>query len=138
MPDFKFWARESARSLLKARDYPLRARQAIAEMHRQVGDLRFDHAGLAVRGLLVRHLVMPGREAEAAAIFEWLATAISPDSYVNIMAQYRPCYEVAGEGPGARPGKYSDIARRPHRAELAAAYRAARAAGLWRFDERGP
>ncbi|MEM9492034.1 MAG: radical SAM protein, partial [Myxococcota bacterium] len=69
MPDFKFWSRDSARRLAKAKDYPEKARAAIAEMHRQVGPLRFDGHGLAVRGVLVRHLVMPGQTEEAAAIF---------------------------------------------------------------------
>ncbi len=137
MPDFKFWHRESARRLAKAKDYPERAREAIREMHRQVGELRFSLDGLARRGLLVRHLVMPGQEDEAAAIFEWLAREISPDTYVNVMGQYRPVYEV---GSSARDGtrKYGEIDRTPTSAELQAAERAARAVGLWRLDERRP
>ena len=138
MPDFKFWTRESARRLVKAKDYPERAREAIREMHRQVGDLRFGRDGLARRGLLVRHLVMPGQRDEAAAILRWLAEHVSADTYVNIMGQYRPAYELTGHGRRPRPDKYSDIGRRPGNAELAAAYEAARAAGLWRFDERAP
>ncbi len=135
MPDFKFWHRESARRLAKAKDYPERAREAILEMHRQVGPLRFGPDGLARRGLLVRHLVMPGQEDEAAAIFEWLAHEVSPDSYVNIMGQYTPQHQV---GARARDGtrKYADIARRPYPQELEAARAAARSAGLWRLDER--
>ncbi len=136
MPDFKFWHKDSARRLAKAKDYPERAREAILEMHRQVGDLRFGRDGLARRGLLVRHLVMPGQQAEAAAIFEWLARAVSPDTYVNILEQYKPEYQVAGRGSDSRPEKYTEINRKPYRAELDAAYRAARQAGLWRFDER--
>ena len=136
MPDFKFWTKESARRLVKAKDYPDRARDAILEMHRQVGDLRFDRNGLARRGLLVRYLVMPGQLEEASAIFRWLANTVSSDTYVNIMGQYRPEYQVRGHGVKARPDKYADIDRRPYRAELAAAYEAAREAGLWRFDER--
>jgi putative pyruvate formate lyase activating enzyme len=138
MPDIKFWSRESARRLCKAKDYPERAREALLEMHRQVGDLRFGPDGLARRGLLVRHLVMPGQAAEAGAIFEWLAGEVSIDTYVNIMGQYRPDYQVRGLGERARPEKYRDIARRPGRRELALAYREARRAGLWRFDERSP
>lgn len=136
MPDFKFWERETAKRLCKAKDYPDRAREAIAEMHRQVGPLRFGPDGLARRGVLVRHLVMPGQLAESAAIFRWLATALSPDTYVNIMAQYRPEYQV---GEIARDGqsKYADTQRRPLPEELRQAYDAAREAGLRRFDERG-
>jgi putative pyruvate formate lyase activating enzyme len=136
MPDFKFWSVESARRLAKAKDYPERAREAIAEMHRQVGPLRFGPDGLARRGLLVRHLVMPGQEDEAAAIFAWLAREVSPDTYVNVMGQYRPAYQV---GAIARDGsaRYPEIALRPSEGAIAAAFRAARAAGLWRFDVRG-
>jgi putative pyruvate formate lyase activating enzyme len=135
MPDFKLWERESAKRLLGAKDYPERARAAIAEMHRQVGVLRFDRDGLAVRGVLVRHLVMPGKVSESAAIFEWLARQLSPDTFVNIMDQYRPDHRV-GEvrADGSRP--HADLARFPRRDELEAAYAAARRAGLWRFDER--
>jgi putative pyruvate formate lyase activating enzyme len=135
MPDFKFWHRESARRLAKAKDYPQRAREAILEMHRQVGDLRFGADGLARRGLLVRHLVMPGQQDEAAAIFQWLAREVSCDTYVNIMSQYRPQYQV---GAIARDGqkKYAEIDRRPSSGEIEMAYHAARRAGLWRFDER--
>jgi hypothetical protein len=73
MPDFKFWEPETAKRLAKAKDYAERAREAIREMHRQVGVLRFGPEGLARRGVLVRHLVMPGQSAEAEAIFGWLA-----------------------------------------------------------------
>lgn len=133
MPDFKFWSKESARRLAKAKDYPERARDAILEMHRQVGPLRFGPDGLARRGLLVRHLVMPGQEEEAGAIFQWLAREVSPDTYVNVMDQYRPAYQVGLE---ESRGKYSDIERRPFSKELEAARAAARAAGLYRLDER--
>ena len=131
MPDFKFWDPETARRLARARDYPERAREAIAEMHRQVGPLQLGPDGLARRGLLVRHLVMPGQEGEAAAIFEWLATALSADTYVNVMGQYRPEHKVA-----ERRDRYEDIDRRPRSTEMDAAFTAARRAGLWRFDER--
>ncbi|MFO7775440.1 MAG: radical SAM protein, partial [Candidatus Hydrogenedentota bacterium] len=73
MPDFKCWKQESARHLLKAKDYPERACEAILEMHRQVGPLRFGPDGVARRGVLVRHLVMPGQTDESDAIFRWLA-----------------------------------------------------------------
>jgi putative pyruvate formate lyase activating enzyme len=133
MPDFKFWTRESARRLVKAKDYPERAREAISEMYRQVGDLRFGPNGLARRGLLVRHLVMPGQTDEVRQIFQWIAKSLSPDTYINIMAQYRPEHQV---GRANRKGKYQDISRRPYPEEIHAAYVAAREAGLWRFDER--
>jgi putative pyruvate formate lyase activating enzyme len=135
MPDFKFWRRDTAKRLAKAPDYPERAREAIQEMHRQVGPLKFAPSGLARRGVLVRHLVMPGQLEEATAIFRWLADELSPDTYVNIMGQYSPAYEV---GRIARDGgrKHAEIDRGPARNELSAAYDAAREAGLWRFDQR--
>jgi putative pyruvate formate lyase activating enzyme len=137
MPDFKFWSKESARDLAKAKDYPERARAAILEMHRQVGPLRFGRDGLAKRGVLLRHLVMPGQTAEAAAIFRWLAEEVSPDTYVNVMGQYRPEYQV-GSVANDGPRKYGSIDRLPDSAELRAAYAAALEAGLHRFDERRP
>jgi putative pyruvate formate lyase activating enzyme len=133
MPDFKFWNKESARRFVKAKDYPERAREAIKEMHRQVGVLKFGSDGVARRGVLVRHLVMPGQEDETAAIFEWLATELSPDTYVNIMSQYHPEYQV---GPADQKGKYLDINRRPYVEELQAAYNAAFHTGLTRLDKR--
>jgi len=137
MPDFKFWKPETALRLALARDYPERARDAIAEMHRQVGPLKLGRDGLARRGVLVRHLVMPGQTDEAAAIFEWLAREVSPDTYVNVMAQYRPEHKVGTPG---RDGlvRFPEIGRRPGGPELEAAFAAARRAGLWRFDERRP
>ncbi len=133
MPDFKFWTTEAARRFVKAKDYPERAREAIREMHRQVGTLRFGPDGLARRGVLVRHLVMPGHETEAGAILQWLARELSPETYVNIMGQYRPLYQVGANDPKC---KYTDIDRHPERRELAAAFQAAREVGLTRLDER--
>jgi putative pyruvate formate lyase activating enzyme len=137
MPDFKFWSADSAKRLCKAKDYPERARQAIREMHRQVGDLAFTPDGLACRGVLVRHLVMPGLIDESREIFRWLAEEVSPDTFVNIMAQYHPAYEVGGTvhtGPERGRTRYAEINRCPTSAELETAYEAAREAGLWRFD----
>ncbi|MEA1902302.1 MAG: radical SAM protein [Actinomycetota bacterium] len=130
MPDFKFWEPDTSRRLARAKDYPERTRAAITEMHRQVGVLEFGPDGLARRGVLVRHLVMPGLVDESAAIFRWLHDEVSPDTYVNIMGQYRPEHRV----PGSQ--RYADIDRRPHETEMSAVYQAARDAGLWRFDER--
>ena len=141
MPDFKFWSVDSARTLAKAKDYPDRARDAIREMHRQVGDLRFTDDGLACRGVLVRHLVMPGQLDEARAIFAWLADELSPDTYVNVMDQYRPDYEVGQIAAAGRRDagavRHASINRRPGRRAIDDAVDAARAAGLWRFDTRG-
>jgi putative pyruvate formate lyase activating enzyme len=140
MPDFKFWSPRTAMELAKARDYPERAREAIREMHRQVGELRFAPDGLACRGVLVRHLVMPGLLEESREIFRWLAEEISPDTYLNVMGQYRPDYEVgsiAAEGRrDAGSVRYAQVNRRPLESELAEAFDLAREAGLWRFDER--
>jgi len=135
MPDFKFWHRATAKRLAKAPDYPVRAREAIAEMHRQVGVLKFGPDGLARRGVLVRHLVMPGQLDEAEAIFRWFADEISPDTYLNIMGQYRPEYEVGQVARSGEP-KYQEIDRRPAGDEVLRAFEAARRAGLWRFDRR--
>lgn len=90
--------------------------------------------GLARRGVLVRHLVMPGQQAEAAAIFEWLATALSPDTYLNIPEHHGSV--PSGAHRSAKPDRYGDIDRRPRPAEIEAAIAAARGAVLWRLDER--
>ena len=126
----RVWESSSARRLARAADYPEVARAALLEMQRQVGILRFGPDGVARRGVLVRHLVMPGYVDESAAIFGWLHDSVSPDTYVNIMGQYRPEHRV----PGAE--RYADIDRRPGRQEMAAVFEAARTAGLWRFDKR--
>jgi len=133
MPDFKFWQKDSARQFAKAKDYPEKAREAIKEMHRQVGVLKFGSDGLAKRGVLVRHLVMPDQTDEASEIFKWLADELSPDTYVNVMSQYRPDYQV---GYTDKKRKYQDINRRPYEEELQAAREAAFHAGLTRLDQR--
>jgi len=91
MPDFKFWEPEVGRKACNAPDYPETARQALREMHRQVGDLDLNERGLARRGLLVRHLVMPGGLAGTRQVMRFIAREISPHTYVNVMSQYRPC-----------------------------------------------
>jgi putative pyruvate formate lyase activating enzyme len=96
MPDFKYWSASGSRTYLKAADYPERARAAIRMMHEQVGPLVIDDDGLARRGLLIRHLVMPGGLDETRAILEWIARELGPDTYVNLMDQYRPAGKVDG------------------------------------------
>jgi putative pyruvate formate lyase activating enzyme len=104
-------------------------------MHRQVGPLKFGPDGVARRGVLIRHLVMPGQLDETSAIFNWLANDVSPDTFVNIMGQYRPAYQVGkSDQDGTRT--YAEVNRCPTVDELKAAYEAARHAGLWRFDQR--
>jgi len=91
MPDFKFWDPDTAEKICAARDYPEVARRALREMHRQVGDLAVDDAGIAEKGLLIRHLVLPHGLAGTREVMRYIAGRISKNSYVNIMAQYRPC-----------------------------------------------
>jgi putative pyruvate formate lyase activating enzyme len=129
MPDFKLWDRESCRRYLVAPDYAEVARQVIRAMHAQVGDLTVDPDGLALRGLLVRHLVMPGLLEETFAILGWLA-ALSRDTYVNLMDQYHPAWKARSDP------RYAPINRRVQPEEMAAAYAAARDVGLWRLDRR--
>jgi putative pyruvate formate lyase activating enzyme len=127
MPDFKFWESASAGRYAKAADYPEYARAAIIEMQRQVGDLQINSAGLAERGLLVRHLLMPGGLVETEHILRFLAEDISKECYVNIMDQYRPCGKVDGF-----PELQKDITPRDHKAAL----QLARAFGLSRLDQK--
>jgi len=129
MPDFKLWDPALALRYLKAKDYGEAARRAIGEMHRQVGALSFDEHGLAKRGVLLRHLVMPGLLGETRRIFEWIARELSPETYVNVMAQYRPAGKVSAE-------KYREIDRPTTAAECREARRIAREVGLTRLDER--
>lgn len=95
MPDFKFWDPEVAADACDAGDYPDVARKALVEMHRQVGDLVVDKSGIARRGLLVRHLVLPRGLAGTREIMRFIARKISLNTYVNIMPQYRPCGRAA-------------------------------------------
>lgn len=95
MPDFKFWDTEIAEQTCQAPDYSQVAQNAIIEMHRQVSDLAIDDHGLAVSGLLVRHLVLPQGLAGTPNVMEFIATRVSSATYVNIMPQYRPCGKAA-------------------------------------------
>jgi putative pyruvate formate lyase activating enzyme len=129
MPDFKLWDEEASREYLAAVNYPQVARETITEMHRQVGDLKVDEDGLALRGVLVRHLVMPGRLGDTREITGWLAS-LSRDTYLNLMDQYYPAWK-AKTSP-----RFATINRGVTAAEMDQAVRLARSAGLWRLDER--
>ena len=129
MPDFKFWDPLLALKYLKAKDYPEAARHAITEMHRQVGALRLDENGIALRGVLLRHLVMPGCLADTQAILRFLAEEVSRDTYVNIMAQYYPANKVSFD-------KYPELNRRITLDEYQGAIEYAQQIGLRRLDER--
>ncbi len=91
MPDFKFWDPGIAEKACNAPDYPDVAKKAVMEMHRQVGDLVIGDDGLAKRGLLVRHLVLPSGLSQTREVMRFLATRVSKNTYVNVMSQYRPC-----------------------------------------------
>ena len=129
MPDFKYWSNERSQKYLKAKDYPKTARTVIKEMHRQVGDLVLDENGLAKRGVLLRHLVMPDGLEDAENIMGYLSKEISADTYLNIMSQYFPAGKVSEI-------KYQEINRRPYSQELATVEKIARQCGLHRFDQR--
>ncbi len=125
MPDYKFSDAAVAEAACNTPDYPSVAEKAIAEMHRQVGDLVIDKDGLARSGLLVRHLVLPDDLAGTRAVMRFLRQSISDETYVNIMAQYRPCGH-AQQVPG--------LERPITRAEFQAALQAAREEGITRID----
>lgn len=127
MPDLKFMDGEVAEKFCRAKDYPERAKAAIQEMHRQVGDLTIDPRGIAERGLLVRHLVLPGGLAGTKQVMRFLAREVSPNTYVNIMAQFRPCGEAMEHPP---------LNRRITSAEYEEALRMAHEEGIRRLDER--
>ncbi|HOM19063.1 MAG TPA: radical SAM protein, partial [Thermoguttaceae bacterium] len=111
MPDVKFLDSKLARRWAAAPDYPEVVRAAVREMHRQVGDLQIDERGLAVRGLLVRHLVLPNNLSGTKELMEFISQETSPHTYVNIMAQYRPAYQAS-----RYPGINRPIAREEYRA----------------------
>ena len=126
MPDFKFWASDVAESACQAADYAEIACKALKEMHRQVGDLIIDDAGVARKGLLVRHLVLPGGMAGTDKIMRYIAKEISTRSYVNIMSQYRPCgraAEIRGLNTFLSPTDYRN------------ALQAAKKEGITRLDQ---
>lgn len=148
LPDFKVWEPSTSKRLLKAPDYAAAARESIKAMHAQVGDLCFTGDGIAKKGLLVRHLVMPGLEEESRQIMEFLAKEVSTDCFVNIMEQYHPDAHVGKPRRKTSGGKdkeaevvdgghedvrYSDINRAVTNDEILSVRKAAEAAGLWRF-----
>lgn len=120
MPDFKFADPEVSQRFCQASDYPQICKAALKEMHRQVGDLKIEK-GLATRGLLVRHLVLPNGLAGSQEVLRFLAKEVSPHTFVNVMGQYRPCY---------RASEFSNIARPPSRQEIIEAKDYARQLGL--------
>ncbi len=126
MPDFKYADEKIAFKLSKVTDYPRVARKALKEMHRQVGDLVIED-GLAVRGLLVRHLVLPGGLSGTREVLEFLAREISTETYVNLMDQYRPCGDA---------WKYPPLDRGLTREEYQEALAAAEEVGLRRLDRK--
>ncbi|KUJ06958.1 uncharacterized protein LY89DRAFT_661108 [Mollisia scopiformis] len=149
LPDFKVWNASTSKRLLKADDYRTAAVESIQAMHAQVGDLCFTPDGIAKKGLLVRHLVMPGYESEGEEIMKWMASNVSRDVFVNIMEQYHPDAHVGkskrprrsvpvpiepgGEAKPSESVRYEEINRHVTKEEVSAVRQAAEKAGLWRF-----
>jgi len=127
MPDLKFTDPDVALSLADAPDYPDVVKTAIIEMYRQAGDLVTSSKGIALRGLLVRHLVLPHDLAGSGEAFRFLAAEVSPNTYLNVMAQYRPCFRAAGK---------AKIGDRLNTSEYNEALVMAKKAGLLRLDKR--
>ncbi|MBW1972969.1 MAG: radical SAM protein [Spirochaetes bacterium] len=127
MPDIKFSDNLVASKYLNVDDYWERVKEAVKEMHRQVGDLALDEDGIAYKGLLIRHLVMPEDLAGTKEVMRFLAKEISKNSYVNIMDQYRPC---------GYAHRYPEISRGITRSEYLKAIESAREEGITRLDKR--
>jgi putative pyruvate formate lyase activating enzyme len=127
MPDMKYGDSETAHRYSHVRDYWEVNRAAVKEMHRQVGDLVLDARGIARRGLLVRHLVLPGDLANSQAVLKFLAEEVSAATYLNVMDQYRPCY---------RSEEYPELGRHVNPAEYGDALETASRFGLTRLDRR--
>ncbi|MCX7792810.1 MAG: radical SAM protein [Thermodesulfovibrionales bacterium] len=125
MPDIKYMSGEFAKKYSLAPDYPEIVKAAVKEMHRQVGDLLIDQRGIAVKGLLVRHLVLPNDIAQTEEVVKFIAQEISKNTYINIMDQYRPCY---------RAFEFPELSRRITPGEYESAIKAALKAGLKRID----
>lgn len=131
MPDIKYANETIARHYSKAARYPQINQAAIKEMHRQVGDLQIDTDGVAQHGLLVRHLVLPHGLAGTAEVVRFLASEVSLDTYLNLMDQYRPEYNVR-----RYPNQFSKLNRTLKAEEFHAAVELALAAGLHRLDNQ--
>jgi putative pyruvate formate lyase activating enzyme len=129
MPDMKYDDENTARELSGIRNYPEVNKAAIKEMHRQTGDLEVNGEGVAQRGLLVRHLVLPHGLAGTKGIVHFLSEEISRNTYVNIMAQYHPCHEAL---------QIPSLGRPISSAEFREALSLAREAGLSRLDKVHP
>lgn len=127
MPDMKYADEEAARRYSKIPNYPQVNQAAVQEMHRQVGDLQIDEDGLAVRGLLIRHLILPAGLAGTEQIVHFLAEEISTHTYLNLMAQYRPSYQAR---------QYPELSRSITHKEYREAVEMAHQAGLHRLDDR--
>jgi len=127
MPDFKYGDGQAAQEYSQASDYPQMARLAFKEMHRQVKDLVIDERGIALRGLLVRHLVLPKGLAGTEEVMRFLAGEISKNTYVNIMDQYYPSGKISPASP---------LNRRISEREFEEALDAAKKAGITRLDKR--
>jgi putative pyruvate formate lyase activating enzyme len=127
MPDMKYGNSRKAHQLSHVRNYVEDNRAAVKEMHRQVGDLTMDENGIALRGLLVRHLVLPENMSGTDRVLEFLAEKISSDTYVNLMDQYRPCYRADDNPPLDRPIMSREFSRAVAWAENL---------GLYRLDNR--
>ena len=125
MPDFKFWDPDIAEKTCNAKDYPEVAQKALLEMHRQVGDLVVDSSGIAQRGLLIRHLVLPKNLAGTRHVMRFIADELSTNSYVNIMSQYRPC---------GRAGEVAALSSGISGKEYKIAVQEAKDEGITRFD----
>jgi len=125
MPDIKFLIPDLAKRYCNAPDYPEVVREVIHEMQRQAGDLVTDENGIARRGLVIRHLVMPSLAENTREVLSFIRHEISQDAFVNIMAQYHPCYQAL---------EYQEIARRPTMKEYAEAVEYARKLGLTRAE----
>ncbi len=117
MPDMKYSDAKIGEELSGIKDYPKANQAAVREMHRQVGDLQIDKAGVARRGLLVRHLVLPNRLAGTPEVVRFLAQKVSPNTYLNIMAQYHPCHQAFDRPLLSRPLQGQEFAEAITRAQ---------------------
>jgi putative pyruvate formate lyase activating enzyme len=125
MPDFKYYDPEVSEKFSNAPDYPEVAKRALKEMHRQVGDLVLDEKGIALRGLLIRHLVLPNNLSGTKEVMRFISKEISPNSYVNVMEQYRPAFKAKD---------FPQLNRRITQKEYLEAIKMAKEAGLLRLD----